>query len=294
MRTVFLAGLIMLLPVSARSETVRLYAAGSLRVALTEIAKDFEAQSGGQHKVETTFGASGLLRERIEAGEPANVFASADTGHPKKLFDLGRTATPVAVFARNELCALVRSGLAVSPETLLDVMLDPKVRVGISTPKADPSGDYAFALFTKADATKPGVKVLLETKALQLVGNPNSAKAPEGRTVYGWLMANDKADVFLTYCTNALLAKSELASLSIVAIPKALSVGADYGLVVLKGAPPSTNDLVDYIRSAKGESCARQTRIWCWRLMLACRAGWAFGFVKFWVKALSTIGYAIV
>jgi hypothetical protein len=40
------------------------YAAGSLRGALTVIAKDFEASTG--EKVALTFGASGLLRERIE------------------------------------------------------------------------------------------------------------------------------------------------------------------------------------------------------------------------------------
>src|SRR5215468_7962418 len=85
---------------------------------------------------------------------------------------------PVRVFARNELCALVREGLTVSSETLLDVLLDPKVRLGTSTPKADPSGDYAFALFAKAEALKPGAKAALEAKALQLTGGPASEKAP--------------------------------------------------------------------------------------------------------------------
>jgi len=47
-------------------EAVRLYAAGSLRVALTEVAVAFEKQEG--IPVATEFGASGLLRERIEKG----------------------------------------------------------------------------------------------------------------------------------------------------------------------------------------------------------------------------------
>jgi hypothetical protein len=41
---------------------------------------------------------------------------------------------------------------------------------------------------------------------------------------------NRQSDIFLTYCTNALLAKAEVPSLSIVAIPKPLNVAADYGL----------------------------------------------------------------
>ena len=67
----------------AAEEPVRLYAAGSLRAAMTEIARAFTVQYGVP--VETTFGASGLLRERIERGESADVFASADMQHPTTL-----------------------------------------------------------------------------------------------------------------------------------------------------------------------------------------------------------------
>src|SRR5262245_20797692 len=208
MRRILSTFLLMLITASAHAETIHLYAAGSLRAALAEVARAFEADSGGQHKVETTFGASGLLRERIESGAAAHVFASADTGHPKRLAEQGRAATPVLVFA-DELCALVRAGLSVSSETLLDVLLDPKVRLGTSTPKADPSGDYAFALFAKAEALKAGAKAILESKALQLTGGPTSPKAREGRSVYAWVLTSDQAHIFLTDCTNALQAKIE-------------------------------------------------------------------------------------
>src|SRR5262245_4183711 len=143
--------LLMLVTGAAHADTVHLYAAGSLRAALTEVAGAFEVDHAGK-KVATTFGASGLPRERVEAGDTAHVFAYADMGHPKRLADQARAARPVRVFARNELCALVRAGLTVSSETLLDVLLDPELRLATSTPKADPSGDYAFALFAKAEA----------------------------------------------------------------------------------------------------------------------------------------------
>jgi molybdate transport system substrate-binding protein len=54
-------------------------------------------------------------------------------------------------FARNKLCALVKPGLAVDGTTLLERMLDKDVKVGTSTPKADPSGDYAFEVFRRAE-----------------------------------------------------------------------------------------------------------------------------------------------
>jgi molybdenum ABC transporter molybdate-binding protein len=133
--------LTLMLPGMASAETIRLFAAGSLRAALTEVARTFEVKSGGGHKVETEFAASGLLRERIEKGEPAHVFASADVGHPTRLAAAGLAQSKVAVFARNQLCGLAREGLSVTSETLLPTMLDGGVRLGISTPKADPSGE---------------------------------------------------------------------------------------------------------------------------------------------------------
>ena len=220
-------------PAAAVGDPVQVYAAGSLRDALTEIARDHEARTG--QKVVLTFAASGLLRERIEQGAPAQVFASADTKHPQRLANQGQWQAPV-VFTRNTLCALAQGAVAVTPETLLSTMLQPQVRLGISTPKADPAGDYAWALFQKADALQPGATVRLETKALQLTGGAQSAQAPAGRNTYAWVMEQNRADVFLTYCTNAVAARAEVPSLQVVAVPEALQVGAAYGLTVRAGA----------------------------------------------------------
>ncbi len=219
---------------AAGADPVQVYAAGSLRDALTEIARDHEARTG--QKVVLTFAASGLLRERIEQGAPAQVFASADTKHPQRLANQGQWQAPV-VFTRNTLCALAQGTVAVTSDTLLGTMLQPQVRLGISTPKADPAGDYAWALFQKADALQPGATARLETKALQLTGGAQSAQAPAGRNTYAWVMEQNRADVFLTYCTNAVAAWAEVPSLQVVAVPEALQVGAAYGLTVRAGAP---------------------------------------------------------
>lgn len=237
----------------AAADTLRLYAAGSLKAAMGDIATAY-AERAGASKVELVLGPSGLLRERIEKGEAAHVFASADTGHPKRLAEQGKTVSPPRVFARNQLCALVRDGVKAETATLLDTLLDPAVKLGTSTPKADPSGDYAFQLFGKAEALKAGAKAALEAKALTLTGGPTSEKPPEGRNSYAWVVSSGKADVFLTYCTNALVAKAEVPALSIVAVPAALAVGADYGLVVLKDAPAEAAALADFIVSSDGRA----------------------------------------
>jgi ABC-type molybdate transport system substrate-binding protein len=255
MRSLLIAGAISIMTSTmASAETVRLYAAGSLKAALTEAVHAFEGKSAGNTKVEAEFAASGLLRERIEKGEAAHVFASANVGHPAKLAQAGRAMSKVAVFARNQLCAIAREGLDVTSATLLDRLLDPNVRVGTSTPKADPSGDYAFALFAKADARKAGARATLEAKALKLTGGPTSERAPAGRNQYAWVMASGKADLFLTYCTNAVLAKKEVPALQIVQIPPELNVGADYGMIVLKDAPEAAMRLAHFILGEEGQA----------------------------------------
>lgn len=213
-------------PLAETAQIVKVYAAGSLREPVSAAARAFEA-AHPQTKLQLTFGASGLLRERISGGEPADVFASANMAHPTSLSDAG-TFGATRRFARDALCALARPGLDVSPDTLVSVMPDPAAKLGTSTPKADPSGDYAFELFErveKSGAGPAGSARRLADKALQLTGGPNSP--PPGRSVYGQLVASGKADLFLTYCTNALVAQKQEPTLQMVDIPVGINVGAD-------------------------------------------------------------------
>lgn len=241
---------VFLAPLSVSADSLTLYVAGSLKAALGDVVVAYEKIY--KTSVTTKFGPSGLLRKSIEAGEKPDVFASANMAHPEKLAANG-WGSPVALFARNQLCALAQSEVPVSSDNLLTTLLDPNVRVGTSTPKADPSGDYAWELFHKADALKPGSFSMLSEKALQLTGGPDSPKAPKGRNKYGWVMGEKKADVFLTYCTNAVLAQKQVQSLKIVRIPGELSVGADYGLLVRSGAPDEAWRLGMYILSPEGQ-----------------------------------------
>jgi ABC-type molybdate transport system substrate-binding protein len=113
---------------------VRVHAAGSLRSALNDSAAAFEATQPGV-KVRLTYGPSGLLKDRIASGEPSDVFASANMTHPEALTAAGK-AGPVQRFARNAMCALVRPGLDVTPDNLVQRMLDPTLKLGVSTPRA--------------------------------------------------------------------------------------------------------------------------------------------------------------
>ena len=160
----------------------------------------------------------------VGRGAKADVFASANMAHPQALADAGKSS-PVLLFARNKLCALVRPALFVTTDTLLDRMLDPNVKLGTSTPKPDPSGDYAFQVFAKADAIRPGARAILEAKALQLTGGASSAQPPSGRNAYGWHVAEGHADIFVAYCTATREALQQNPDQKSVPLPDTLAVG---------------------------------------------------------------------
>ncbi len=233
------------------AEPVQLYAAGSLREAMTEIAQGYEAQTGVPVKL--TFGASGMLRERIEKGEGAQVFASADTQHPATLAAASAAWRTPTRFVRNKLCAVVNPSLPATPDTLLTLMLNPQVKLGTSTPRFDPAGDYAWALFRRAEALQPGAYQLLDAKALKLTGSPAAPNPPAGRGSYAWLMETGQADLFLTYCTNARAVVRELPRMQVVAVPPSLEVAADYG-VSSRAGDARAQQLVQHLLSPTAQA----------------------------------------
>lgn len=238
----------------AQAETeLRVFAAGSLRGALTEAAQAFERGEPGV-RVRLTFGPSGLLKDRIAKGERADVFASANMAHPRALESAGQ-AGAVRRFTRNAMCALVAPPVDVTPETLIDRLLDPAIKLGTSTPKADPSGDYAWLVFERIEQQgRKGAFQQLAAKALQLTGGPNSPPPPPGRNAYGELVAQGRADIFLTYCTNTTEARIEQPQLRSLPVPEAVNVSADYGVVTVKGAPSEAARFVDFLLGTGGQA----------------------------------------
>jgi ABC-type molybdate transport system substrate-binding protein len=236
----------------AAAQGLTVHAAGSLRSAMTELAADFERARSTPVKL--VFGPSGLLMDRLAGGEASDVFASANMTHPQALAEAGR-AEPVQAFARNALCGLAAPGFSLQGRPLAQRLLDADVRVGTSTPKADPSGDYAFQMFERIEATGaagPGSATALKNRALQLTGGPDSPKPQPGRSLYGALVAGGQADLFITYCTNVAEARQEYPALQSIPVPDSINVGARYGIVVMKPASPAAAAFVSHVLGAEG------------------------------------------
>jgi molybdate transport system substrate-binding protein len=223
-------------------DPVKVFAAGSLRDAFNAIAV------AAGDKVDFTFGPAGVLRERIEKGEAADLFASANMEHPQALAAAGK-AGPVSRFARNAICAITLPGAGFTTDNLIARMLDPKVKLAIFSPGADPSGDYALRVFERVDTMQPGAGVILKAKAKPLLGGREAAKTPPGQNPIVYYLRAGDADLFLGYCTIGKGPGGK--QFETVALPAPIGIAVDYGLTVLHDRAAK---LAAFILSEKGQA----------------------------------------
>ena len=235
-------------PVAAADEVV-LYGAGSLREAMTQIGRDFQQRGGPPVRME--FGPSGMMRERIEAREKVDLFASADMGHPLRLERQGQ-AVAVAMFARNTVCAFSTTRVGVTTAGLLDTLLDPAIKLGTSAPNSDPLGDYTWQMFKKAEAVKEGSEAVLTGKARVLIGG--GLPAPAGQDPVAAALNERTVDVFLAYCSARARLDRQVAGLTAATLPESLRVGPEYGIALMKNARPYAAGLMLYILSTGGQA----------------------------------------
>lgn len=234
---------------SAQAEERRVLAAGSLRLALTEILGTCASQRGIEF--DSLFGPSGKLRQLIEKGEAFSLFLSASKGHTDALLEQGRV-TNSRTFTRNALCLMVKPGMTVESGGVVDVMLDPSVRLGCSTPKADPSGDYTWEMFRNIETKRPGAFGKLAAKAIKLTGGEVDRK---GKGLpYPAVFMEDKADVFVSYCTNAVATSAQVDGLTYVRIPDDINVAAVYAMGLAPDAGADSKALAAYIGGPDGQA----------------------------------------
>lgn len=228
---------------------LRIMSAGSLRPAMTDLTAAFSTISGRGSVPE--YGPSGLLREQIEDGRPVDLFASADLKQPRALSS-GHKGVGVVLFARNRLCVVARETVGASQDSVLERLLDPAVRLATSTPGADPSGDYTWAMFARAEAVHPGAQAVLQAKAMQLVGGPNTHPLVAGRNAVAGVFLADRADAMPVYCSGAPALVREIPGLVSIPLPPALTVTSAAGLIVLSDDPDAAR-LALFILSEGGQ-----------------------------------------
>ncbi|MBS1166649.1 MAG: molybdate transporter substrate-binding protein [Proteobacteria bacterium] len=231
---------------------IRVLAAGSLRHALPAIIEAFGEETGLVASL--SLGPAGLLRERIEGGEPFDLFASANMAHPHRLAATGFAEAPTC-FAHNRLCVMARAELGLTEENFLSVLAYPSLRIGTSTPGDDPAGDYAFEMLDRVETERPGLG--LKQRARQLVGGRNTPPLPPNRGS-GWAITEGLVDLMVSYWSNARLSLGDPA-FSIVAVPQELAPAIDYGVALATGAGQSPQRLRDFLLSDRSRSILSAT-----------------------------------
>jgi molybdate transport system substrate-binding protein len=235
---------------AAQPEPLVIYAAGSLRGVVTELAAEAGPTLGVE--VQPSFGGSGSMRERIEKGESADLLMSADLASPRKLEAQGRTTVPIIAFARNRMCIVSRRSAGITAANLLDRMLADAVRLKTSTPNVDPSGDYAWGIFQKSEALRPGAQAILERKAeasMNLVATP----ATPTQSAAAALFASNAIDISITYCSGVAALEKEVPDLTSLPVPPQLDPHPVYGVAVLSAKPQALR-LALYLLSEKGQA----------------------------------------
>src|ERR1700731_2355881 len=157
------------------------------------------------------------------------------------------------MFTRNTLRGVAVPKVGLTAENFLDGLLDPAVRIGTSTPNADPAGDYTWLMFHRAEALRAGSCEILDKKAQQIVGGPANNAPVGGKDPALAALASGRVDIVIGYCTSAKLRLSQMAELQVAMVPSEVATGPEYGLAVLRGSDPHAQDFALFMLSPDGQ-----------------------------------------
>lgn len=169
-------------------------AAVSLRNAFDEIGKLYQQRTGT--KITYNFGASGALQQQLEAGAPADVFASAASRQMSELTDKGFILPESRRnFARNTLALITPVDSTLGLDSFADLS-DARVgRIAVGNPKTVPAGEYAR----------------------QLLDNAKLSSRLEGRLIYGEdvrqvldYVARGEVDAGIVYASDAQISENRV------------------------------------------------------------------------------------
>ncbi|MEJ7617765.1 MAG: molybdate ABC transporter substrate-binding protein [Pyrinomonadaceae bacterium] len=224
------------------SQELIVSAAVSLRNAFDEIGKLHQQRT--KTKVIYNFGASGALQQQLEAGAPADVFASAASRQMNELTEKGLIVPESRRnFARNTLALITPADSTLGINSFA-ALGDARVgRIAIGNPKTVPAGEYAR----------------------QLLANSKLSLRLEGRLIYGEdvrqvldYVARGEVDAGIVYASDAQTIKDRV---SIVArAEENLHEPILYPIGVLKDSrrQAAGRTFLELVMSAEGQSVLRR------------------------------------
>ncbi len=218
-------------PRTASTGIVKVYAAISMKAALTEVGKAFAAVNLGV-TAEFVFDKSSSLIGKIEKGAAVDLFIAADSTFMNKFIDAGLAGSFPAVVALDPLQIVVAPGNPTGVAGLGD-LARPEVRVALCDPSR-PCGKFPRRLLKAA-------KISVTPASLESDVAGVLAKVESG-----------EADAGLIYASDVVAAGATVAG---VAIPVEVNIPAEHAMAVVK---KSTHDALnvtfaDFILSSAGQ-----------------------------------------
>lgn len=190
MRRPFLTLLALLsLALPARAEDVTVFAAASMKTALDQVARDWEARSGNTAHI--SYAGSGALARQIAAGAPADIFISANPEWMESVAKTGRVKVREDLLG-NRLVLIAHDAKA-APITI-GKNLDLRALLG--------GGKLAMALVNAVPAGQYG-KAALEHYGLWAGIAPDVAQADNVRATLA-MVALGAAPYGITYASDAV------------------------------------------------------------------------------------------
>ena len=211
--------------------TLRVFASASLTAPFTEIARRFTELHEGL-RVELHSAGTPQLVMQLRHGAPANVFASADLEHMRRVVAAGYAAGTPKPFARNRLAIVTAPNNDKGITSIEDLSRD-DVTCLLCAPNV-PAGRYARRAMQRA-----GLKVTP-------VSDEPSVRAVASKIEMG------VADVGVVYETDALAAKDRL---HVISIPERLNVVATYPIVSTSsgGQAANADALISFVLGLEGQ-----------------------------------------
>jgi len=122
-----------------QADEITVAAAADLQFAFTEIAKNFEQETG--YTITLVFGSTGQLAQQIENGAPYDLFAAANRSYVDDLSDKGFVSSDtVALYARGRIVLAVNRKAGLNISTLSDLASPEIDHIAIANPAHAPYG----------------------------------------------------------------------------------------------------------------------------------------------------------
>jgi molybdate transport system substrate-binding protein len=177
LRTLLLAYLLLLPATAAHSAEVKALVAEAFRSAMVPIIADFEMQSG--HKVTAVFGTAGALREKLKAGEHADVVLLPQGSFQSLLAERAIASGTEVPVALSLMSLVVRAG-AQKPDISSVGMLKQSLLAARGIAYPDPARGGAVGAHAVWVIDKLGIADEVKSKTFKAAGSELGALLAKG------------------------------------------------------------------------------------------------------------------